>query len=173
MAFFHAKYDVPRRRSLRLETVDDLATEVERIVAASHAGRVRTTGRWTPGQIFEHVAKLIEFSYDGFPFRASLPIRAAAHVAKWLAWKRFVAWALQPGYRLPANERALLPDAGADCAAAANRLRAAIARIRAGEPICQPSPFEGRLTHDQWVYAHLRHAELHLSFIEFFDERPS
>ena len=30
----------------------------------------------------------------------------------------------------------------------------------------QPSPFEGRITHDQWVYGHLRHAELHLSFIQ-------
>jgi hypothetical protein len=158
------RYPTARRRSLHFESIDELAAEVERICAARRAGHVTTTGNWTAAQIFEHVARLIEFSYDGFPFRASLPVRAASHVAKWIAWRRFTDWALRPGYRLPKTAGALLPSAEADYASAA-RLKTAIDRIRRGEPMRQPSPFEGRITHDQWVYGHLRHGELHLGFI--------
>ena len=156
-----------RRRALRLESVDDLATELDRIVAVHYAGHLHANGNWTPAQILEHLAKLIEFSYEGFPFRASWPLRVVSHVAKWVAWKRFVDLAMQPGWSLRGGAAALLPDPWADFDVAAARLRAALWRIRRGDPMRQPSPWEGALTHEQWVYVHLRHAELHLSFLEF------
>jgi hypothetical protein len=37
-------------------------------------------------------------------------------------------------------------------------------RIEIGERMEQPSPVEGRITHDQWRYFQLRHVELHLRF---------
>jgi hypothetical protein len=39
-----------------------------------------------------------------------------------------------------------------------------VSRIDMGERMKQPSPVEGRITHEQWCYFHLRHAEVHLSF---------
>jgi hypothetical protein len=154
-----------KRRSLRLESLDELAAEIERLVAAHAAGRLRATGGWTPGQIFEHLAKLIEFSYDGFPFTARWHIRAVSRVAKWIAWKPFVRWVFRPGYTLEGSERALLPADDVSFDAGAARLRAAVGRMRTGEPMRQPSPFEGAITSEQWQFVHLRHAELHLSFL--------
>jgi hypothetical protein len=31
----------------------------------------------------------------------------------------------------------------------------------------QECSLDGPYTHEQWVYIHLRHAELHLSFLEY------
>ena len=156
-----------RRRVVAFASIDELLADVEAIIEAQQSGRLHATGGWTPAQICEHLAKMVEFSYDGFPFRASWPVRIASHLAKWIAWKRFVDWSLQPGYKLPARFQALVPDARAEFSASVARLRLALERIRRREPMLQPSPFEGRITHEQWVYAHLRHAELHLSFLEF------
>jgi hypothetical protein len=154
----------PRRRALRLESIDQLAAEVDRLVAAQHAGHLAAYGNWTAAQIFEHLARFIECSYEGFPFQASLPLRAVSHLMKWIAWKRFVDLALRPGYQVPAQ--ALVPDEWADFDVATARLRAALYRIQRGDPMRAPSPFEGPISHDQWVYVHLRHAELHLSFLD-------
>jgi hypothetical protein len=154
-----------KRRTLHFESPDELAAEIDRLIAAQAAGRLRATGGWTPGQIFEHLAKLIEFSYDGFPFTVRWHIRAVSHAAKWIAWKPFVRWVFRPGYRLQGSERALLPAADVSFEAGAARLRAAVDRMRAGEPMRQPSPFEGAITSQQWTFVHLRHAELHLGFL--------
>jgi Protein of unknown function (DUF1569) len=158
---------IPPRRELHFDSIEALTAEIDRLVAAQHAGHLQATGHWTPAQIFDHLARFVEFSYEGFPFRASWPLRAVSHVAKWTAWKRFVDWALRPGFQIPANAEAVKPDPWADFDVATARLHAALDRIRRGEPMRAPSPFEGRITHDQWVYVQLRHAELHLSFLDF------
>ncbi len=152
------------RRFLVFESIGDLTAEVDRLVAAQRTGHLVAGGNWTPAQVFDHLARFIECSYDGFAFRAAWPVRVASHAAKWIAWKRFVDWALQPGFAVPHTD--LEPDAWADFDVATARLRDQVARIRCGEPMRQPSPYEGALTHDQWVYVHLRHAELHLGFLE-------
>ena len=159
------------RRPLHFESIAALAAEIDWLVAAQHAGHLEARGNWTPAQIFDHLALFIEFSYEGFPFRASWPLRAFSHVAKWIAWKPFVDWALRPGFRIPAGAEALKPDPWADFDVAAARLHAALVRIAGGEPMRVPSPFEGAITHDQWVYVHLRHAELHLSFLDLRSPR--
>jgi hypothetical protein len=151
---------------LRLDSIEQLLAELDRLSAAQAAGQLRATGGWTPGQIFDHLARFTEFSYAGFPFRATLPVRAVSRLAKWFAWKRFVDRSLQPGYKLPHRFAALSPDPRAADRPALDRLRTVVSRIARGEPMLAPSPFEGRITHDQWVYVHLRHAELHLSFLD-------
>lgn len=159
-------------RTLRFDSIDALAAEVDRLISAQHAGHLEAHGNWTPAQIFEHLAKFVEFSYEGFPFRAGLPLRAVSYALKWIAWKRFVDFSLRPGYAVPKGGEALLPDEWADFDVAAERLQAALFRIKRGEPMRAPSPFEGRITHDQWVYVHLRHAELHLSFLDVSSGSP-
>ncbi|MGD9720453.1 MAG: DUF1569 domain-containing protein [Pirellulales bacterium] len=172
--------DVPQRahspglrRPLVLDSAAALQAEIERIIAAQAAGRLRATGNWTPAQICEHLARLIEFSYDGFPFRVRWHIRAASYVAKWVAWKPFVRYVFRPGYRLQGTQRALIPAEDARFPAASARLSAAVERIARGEQMLQPSPFEGHISHEQWVFVHLRHAELHLSFLALDDRRLS
>jgi hypothetical protein len=87
-------------------------------------------------------------------------------VAKWVAWRPFIDWVFQPGRVLPAYAEPLLPDPWADFDIATARLHAALARIERGERMTASSPWEGALTHEQWLYSHLRHAELHLSFLD-------
>jgi hypothetical protein len=48
---------------------------------------------------------------------------------------------------------------------AAAYIKRQIARVRGGERMTQECSFEGPYTHEQWVYIHLRHAELHLGFL--------
>jgi len=147
-----------KRRQVRLEQVSDLRREVELI--CTH--RVRTLGEWNEAQILDHVAKLIEFAYAGFPFRAPWIVRV---LARRLLLSRCMRKGFKPGFKLPASARILLPDPDITLAAAAARMGAVLARLERGEPMTHPSPVFGPLTHDQWVRLQLRHAEHHFSFI--------
>ena len=149
------------RRRLRFDNVDELLAELDRIVGTP----TRTSGDWSAAQIIEHLAKFVEFSFDGFPFRMPWHVRLACWLLKHVAWHWLLDRAMRPGYRLPESASGLLPGPDARLDASSARLRAALDRIRSGERMTQPSPFEGRITHEQWLEAHLRHAELHLSFV--------
>lgn len=156
---------VAERRPLQLHSIRELEDEVNRIVQSSERGRVRTTGDWTAGQILQHVGRLLEFSLDGFPFRAPWPTRLICTVMKWLSWPLLLRLAFRPGHRLPAA--ALEPSPAVTVGEAAAYLLGQLARVQRGQAMVQPSPFEGHISHAQWVKAHLRHAELHFSFIHY------
>ena len=72
---------------------------------------------------------------------------------------------MSPGFRLPkAAEAGFYPAAGSP-QAALEGLRAAVRRTHT-EPMIAPHPVLGKLTHEEWTQMHLRHAELHLSFVK-------
>jgi len=48
---------VRNRRRVRLQTLDDLEAEVERLTVAAAAGRVRSLGNWLP--VLWHLGRLI------------------------------------------------------------------------------------------------------------------
>lgn len=145
------------RRQLRFAEVSDLRRELETI--CTH--RVKTLGAWNEAQIVQHVTRLMEFSYNGFPFRAPWYARLIAR--RFLP--RFLNKGFTPGFKLPSRAGALLPDDAVTLAAAAAQMAALLGRLERGEPMSQPSPIFGPLTHEQWVQLHLRHAEHHFSFV--------
>ncbi len=152
--------------------MDALAAEVDRVLSAAAAGKVRSLGNWSPAQVFQHIGRLIEFSFDGFPFRYEWPIRWASRLLRLISWRWLLTLAFRPGFRNPSQAAVLEPDPAVDLEHAAEYLQRQIGRIRGGERMTQPSPAEGRLSHSQWVQVHLRHAELHLSFLVLqFEER--
>jgi hypothetical protein len=153
------------RRPLQFHSFRELQDEVCRIMQSDERGEVRTTGNWTAGQIFQHVGRFIEFSLDGFPFRVSWPTRLFCTVLKWISWRHLLWLAFRPGYPLPAA--ALAPGSSVTVPEGAAYLLDQLERVDRGHTMTQPSPFEGRITHAQWVEAHLRHAELHFSFIHY------
>jgi hypothetical protein len=153
------------RRTLRLRSADELLAEGERIIAAAAAGHARPLGNWSPAQVLQHVARLIEFSFDGFPFQYPLALRWAARLVRLVSWRLLLAVAFRPGFRNPPAAAALEPDPGVTLDEAAAYFRRQVERIRHGERMRQPSPAEGPIAHKQWVIAHLRHAEMHFSFI--------
>lgn len=150
------------RRLLRFECWDELIAEVERIATAARQGRVRTLGRWSVGQIFQHLARTIEASYGQRRVEAAWPVRLLGRVMMRLSRGRLLDRPFRPGWRAP---RAGLPDADVSLDEAVAELRAWLERVQRGEPMVAASPFLGQLSQDQWMRLHQRHAELHLGFI--------
>lgn len=163
----HAGTDTPaqQRRSLRFETVGELLAEIDRIEAAARPGGtgIRVSGNWSAGQIMQHLAKTIGASYQGFDLRLALPVRLFGRLAR----RYFLSRTLPPGVSNPlaAPGGRLAPDAVVWTDDGARMLREHLSRIASGDPMTAASPIFGRLSHQDWVRLHLRHAELHMGFI--------
>jgi len=158
---------VAGRRLIRLNSIDDLVAEVDRVTAATAAGTMRSLGNWSPAQIFWHVGRLVELSFDGFPFRYRRGPAWIIRLLRLLSWRWLIALAFRPGFKNPPQAATLEPDPAVSVDVATAYLKQQLARIRGGEPMTQECSVDGPYSHEQWVYIHLRHAELHLSFLAF------
>ena len=164
----HAAIDTGRvrqRRIVRLQTVDDLVAEMERLIVAAGAGEVRPLGNWSPAQVLWHIGKLMELSFDGFSWRYRRGPQWITRPFRFLAWRWLIRLAFRPGFKNPPEAAVLEPPATVSLDDAVGYLRRQIGRIRSGEKMTQESAVEGPYSHEQWLYIHLRHAELHLSFL--------
>jgi len=149
-------------RKLRFNDLNDLRTEIARIAAAESAGTLRTTGNWTAGQTFNHLATWINFGYDGFPdsLQPPLVVKLALKFLK----GRFLNSGLPKGVRIgkiPGGTLGIEPTTTSDGLAT---LIAAINRAERSPPT-HPSPVFGMMSHDDFIRGTLRHAELHLGFL--------
>jgi hypothetical protein len=144
---------VSTRRQVQLVSIADLVREVDRVVAAAQAGRVRPVGNWSAAQVLQHIGRLIEFSLDGFPFRYPWHLRWTARLIRCLSWRLLLSLAFRPGFRNPPQAAALEPDPAVTPDEAASYLRRQLARIQAGEQMTQPSPAEGpyRTSNGSWL----------------------
>lgn len=158
----NAQGGTTQRRSLRFNSIDEVAADLAAIAAADRAGTLRAVGNWTPGQVLSHVANWINYAYDGFPLKpAPWPIRMILR----LRLKSMLAGRMPAGARIPGVEGG---TAGADRVTAEEgirRLQRALQRLASNEPAPHDSPGFGKLTDEQRVLLNLRHAELHLSFL--------
>lgn len=127
---------------------------------ASHPHR--TVGQWSYGRILQHLAESLNKSFDGFHYRAALPIRLVARI---FLKKRLLNEPMSPGFKLPKSQEALLPDNSQPVELALENLRTAVARFEREEPTAE-HPALGSLTPAEWVKLHLRHCELHMSFVK-------
>jgi hypothetical protein len=149
---------VSHRRKIRYQSFDDFLADAERL--AEHS--VRELGNWTLAQIFDHLARSMNVSVDGtherFPWAQRIALR--------LLRKRIIAHPLKPGYNVPENVAVLLrPETTPGLRESLWQLRSAAIRFQAASSF-PPHPAFGRLTRDEYHSLALRHAELHLSFIE-------
>jgi hypothetical protein len=156
---------VTNRRLVRLQTLDDLAAEVERSTVAAAPSKVRSLGNWSPAQVRWHIGRPMELSIDGFPFRHRRGPQWLLWLLRLVAWRWLIALAFRPGFTNPREAAALEPDPSVSLTVAAAYLGQQIARIRSGERMTRACSVEGPYSHEQWVYIHLRHAELHLGFL--------
>ena len=150
------------RRQLRFESIDEVLADVEKIVAAAHAGSLQQTGNWTPGQIMAHLAAWIEYGYDGYPIKTPWFIRMILR----LTLPGLLKNGMKPGIKIPGVSRGTVGQDGQPLDQAAQRLQKAFLRLKNGEQCTYDSPGFGAMSHEDRIRLNLRHAELHLSFLD-------
>jgi hypothetical protein len=149
---------VKGRRVLRFESVDEILREAERLAAAP---RTRQLGNWTPGQVFEHLARAMDMSIDGARTRPPWFVRLVGPLMKRMVLKKMSA-----GFTLPPQAEAeLVAGASITTQQGLASLRRAVHRQKTISTRV-PSVVFGKFTNEQWEQLHCRHAEMHLSFIE-------
>lgn len=155
-----------RRRMLALASLAELNAELDRLEAAHRAGKLTRTGNHEPGPIFAHLAMATRCSFDGFPTRVGLPLRILGRLFK----SRVLAHPFKPGLKLSSKNESLAWDTSVTFDDGLARLRQQMSRLTAaqstGPKPSMPHPFFGPMSPDDWRVYHLRHAELHLSFLQ-------
>lgn len=145
------------RRTLDYASLQEVVDDATRLVAAD----APTTGGWTKGQIFEHLARTMDSSLDGFDFTFPFPVRI---IGKYYFKARFFKHGLSPGFKLKgASKQALDPDPLAD-QEGLEHLKKSVQRLET-ESQRHKSPVLGEMTREEWNKFHLIHSELHMSFI--------
>jgi hypothetical protein len=155
------------RRALSLATIEDAIAELGRIEAAEHRGSLRATGNWTPGQIMAHLAAWIEYGWEGYP------MKSPPWVIRWamkLILRRILRVGMTSGVRIPGVAGGTTGADAMETLAGIERLRSALRRLAAAEPVRFESPAFGPITQADRVRLQLRHAELHLSFLSLEEE---
>jgi len=154
---------VTERRKLRYLTIDDMLADIDRIVASDKAGKLRCTGNWTAGQAMGHVAAWINYAYEGFPLGP--PPFFIRFVLRFLK-KKYLRDGMPAGVRIPKTENGTFGIEVIGTEEGANRLRKALERLKRSEESTFDSPAFGKMPLEERISLNLRHAELHLGFLQ-------
>ena len=148
------------RRVLHFDRLDEVTADVRKLVEADHRQSLRQAGSWTFGQTLGHLASWVNYGYDGVPVKIPFFV-------PWIMrpLKRFVLnRPMKPGARIPRVPGGTLAIEVISTEAAIPQFFEAFDRLAKSRPT-QPSPLFGPMSHEEWIKLHLRHSELHLSFL--------
>jgi len=145
-------------RALRFASLNEAFAAAESLASV----RCETVGRFSTGQIFDHLARTIEMAI-GERAAPKMPL-----IAKWyvrLFRKKLLNSPFKPGMQLPSEAQDLFWSA-ADIAVpeAMRTLRRAVARFQETERFPSHALF-GKLSKADQEKMQCRHMELHLGFI--------
>ncbi len=144
---------VQGRRSVRYNSLDEFLEEAKQFSRMD----VQCLGNWSVGQIYKHVAESLDMSIDGTDFKIPAPMRWMFIL---LMKKKFLTKSIPPGF---SSDGTYIPDETPTESGLAD-LKKAIARQKdIAERV--PHPAFGNIGRDGWNDFHLRHAELHMSFL--------
>lgn len=149
--------DRSTRRELRFDSLDEVWADAETLANGKH----RTVGNWSLAQILTHLQITFDASFDGFGFQSNWLLRK---ILSLLFKKRFLTKSMPASFKLPKSASSLVPDADVDLRESLERFQKAVGRLKSNEPTA-PHPALGKLTPTEWNALHLRHSELHLSFV--------
>ena len=153
-----------KRRKLRFENLDELLDELTRIEQADSLGCLQVIGNWSPGQILSHVAAWIEYGWIGYPIKPPL------FIIRWmmkLMLGKYLKSGLPSGVKIPGVKGGTVGQDEVPMTHAIARLRTNIQRLKSGERSKFDSPAFGPLSHEDRITLNLRHAELHLGFMNY------
>lgn len=150
-----------RRNRIAYPTFTHLLDDAQRLVDAD----AQTLGAWSLGQILEHLARAFDLSCGrGLrldPWTAPWGLRfLGRYVLKPWMLRRGMA----PGFKLPAHVARILVSDPISPAEALAHLRSSAAFVEHADSF-PPHPVLGPMTPAEWRLFHLRHAELHMSFV--------
>lgn len=149
---------VDGRRPLRFENWDDLLSDVRTLAS----GDVETLGNWTFGQILQHLAIAYNGSIDGLELHVPFYVKIMARL---FMKNKFLNESLPAGFDITEADRPVLePAETTTTLEAVEALEQAVTRLK-NESTRVKHPVLGPLSVDDWTRFHLRHAELHLSFV--------
>ena len=140
------------RRVLDFASLDDVMTDVERLLAGH-----RTVGQWTLGQILNHLRAAIRLTTKA-PGSTSEPTREQAVFRRLF----FRGGRFPEGLEVPLPE--MIPQADLDPHAEADSLRLAIGSYGSRIEPFPAHPRLGPLTGDEWNRFHCIHCAHHLGF---------
>lgn len=141
------------RRPLDFDRIDAIPADVDRLLEGH-----TTAGRWTLGEICDHLARAVRVTLRGKVTGApSTPEQDEARR------RFFAARALPEGMSLPIA--ILEPEPGIDPREAAESLRGALTRLAEHGDPWPNHPALGALTGDEWRQFHCIHCAHHLGFV--------
>ncbi|MEZ6048420.1 MAG: DUF1569 domain-containing protein [Planctomycetaceae bacterium] len=145
-----------QRRRVRYDSLDEFRLDVD--FFAQHA--YVTVGNWSYPQILTHLYRVMNASFDGFPFMMPWPVRFMARLFR----KPVFHFGFPSGFKMPRQAKPFLPEDAEDLPTAVEKMHDAIHRLQDHVPN-KPHAVFGHMDYDDWVRCHLRHAELHMSFV--------
>jgi hypothetical protein len=152
-----ATVEQTQRRSIEFTTLDEVRADIETLAAGSYV----TVGKWSFAQILDHLGSSLNASIDGFPFKASWFVRwFVAPMIK----NSILTNQMKPGFKLPKKFSSYLPTEECTMDEALPKVLAAIKRFDDELPVAD-HPFFGKMASEEWMNLHMRHAELHMSFV--------
>lgn len=149
------------RRLLRFQSFAEAIADAESLAVAEQQRALRATGNWTLGQAIGHVATGARFGVEGFP-EIPRPPRFVRLIAPLLK-SRFLNKGLPAGAKLGDLPGGAFGIEQIATDKAVRELRESFGRLNRQVPTL-PHVFFGKLSHEEWIKFHLRHAELHFSF---------
>lgn len=149
------------RRELHFTTLDQLLTEARRLAETDHAGQLKSTGTWTLGQAFGHIAGWATAINDGTYPKVPFIIRVMMRLMK----NRMINAPMKPGVKIPGIANGTLFIDVLTVEDGLSGLFRAVEVIKAtNSPFMHP--LLGLMTPEQFIALNLRHAELHLSYFQ-------
>ncbi len=144
---------VAGRREVRYASLDELLADAQRLSSTE----VRELGNWSRGQIYEHLARSLDSSIDGAGFSLPAPVRWLMSL---LMKRKFLNKELPAGFKSTDD---FIPDETSVEAGLASLERAVARQKREPQRVMHPA--FGNISRDEWNDFHLRHAEMHMSFL--------
>jgi hypothetical protein len=146
----------PQRRPLQFNHLADVMPEIDRLLTGGYT----SAGRWTLGQVCQHMALGLRYSTEGFPAPTPWLLR---RVAGPIAWRR-----ISRTGRLPVGVKApgyLTPRPDLDDRAEAEALRASLSIVGNNAHYIAEHPVFGRFSRADWEHMHRIHCAHHLGFL--------
>jgi hypothetical protein len=142
------------RRQLKFSSVDEIVPDLDRLMAGH-----QTVGKWTLGEICNHLSKVFIGSVDGFANKAPLLLRVT--IAPFIFRHILKTEQMAEGFNTPAE---MMPGPGLDDRAEVEALRAAVRLYLANPNPVAEHPFFGKIGRNGWDRLHRIHCAHHLSF---------